>query len=376
MTHSLLRSMAAKSRAVKSIFDGLGMSPRSNQTQPLMNVARQTAHQHICASCRDTIPKSRYVSTATAQVTEPAPPISQLSPDEPAVAPGAQSRILVKAGVVVSRPPLTTPDPHPFDTAFYLYQRRLNERLVLPFTQYFHYKRGTPAFEHWRAKRRERGGVAARDVGKYNAYTAESWNDEVLVGDDTGTPSRIVEQLIEEEGRQAEFAGDSGNLKLAGLKRRTAADEKEDTKSLERSLSRTLYLLVRNKSSDQGTEAKWQFPSGTLEHKEGLKDVSQHAGDLCIILTCGAGSSTCSEPILRAEHEYMVCSRASGRALCAQDRRSGRSDREEDRTEYAVERGGDGEDVLHEGQDIRWSSGRQEQSAQRARVQVAHQGGD
>lgn len=115
--------------------------------------------------------------------------------------------------------------------------------------------------------------MAARDIGRYNAYTAESWNDEVLVGDSSGTPSQIVEQLIEEEGRQAEFAGDSGNHKLAGLKRKTAADEKEDVQSLERSLDRTLYLLVRNKSPAKGVEAKWQFPSGPLEFKEGLKDV-------------------------------------------------------------------------------------------------------
>jgi len=200
-----------------------------------------------------------------------------VSPDEPGASPAAQPRIVVKAGVVVSRPPLITPDPHPFDTAFYLYQKRLNERLVLPFTQYFHYKRGTPAFEHWRTKRRERGGIAARDLGKYNAYTKESWNDEVLMGDESANPQKIVEQLVEEEGRGSEFVGDDAGAdsRLAGLKRATDADARSDETNLERSLSRTLYLLVRPKSQNKSTPSatNWRFPSGDVQEKEGLKEV-------------------------------------------------------------------------------------------------------
>lgn len=213
---------------------------------------------------------------ASAAATVEAPPITQLSPDGPEASPLPQPIFTIKAGVVLSRPPLITPDPHPFETAYYLYQRRLNERLVLPFTQYFYYKRNTPAFEQWRTKRRERGGAATRDIGKYNAYTEDAWNDEVLVGDDTGSPVKIVEQLIAEEGRADEFTG-NGDPRFAGLKRRSEADEKNDQRSLERSLSRTLYLLVKNKKSPQTQEESelWRFPSGTLSSQEGLKQVRQ-----------------------------------------------------------------------------------------------------
>lgn len=241
-----------------------------------MRIVQQPRSQpHICRSCRKSIAQARYASTATAE----APPISQLTPDEPAATIVPQSRIKVKAGIVLSRAPLTTPDPHPFETSFYLYQRRLNERLVLPFTQYFHYKRGTPAFEHWRTKRRERGGVAARDVGNYNAYQKDSWNDEVLVGDRSAEPQRLVEQLLNEEGRQTEFMGEDApeaETKLAGLKRTTDADQKQDQKSLERSLTRTLYLLVRPKARNSAQDAAktWRFPSGDVEDKEGLKEAS------------------------------------------------------------------------------------------------------
>jgi len=161
--------------------------------------------------------------------------------------------------------------------AYYLYQRRLNERLALPFTQYFYYKRGTPSFEHWRTKRRERGGVAARDIGPYNAYTKESWNDEVLVGNRDGEPETIVKKLVEEEGRAGEFVkeGESGDITMAGLRRTTEADEKNDQRSLERALSRTLYLLVKRRkgNSQEKENALWGFPSAPLVGKEGLKEV-------------------------------------------------------------------------------------------------------
>lgn len=183
-----------------------------------------------------------------------------------------QPQVTIKAGVVLSRPPLMTAEEHPFETAFHLYQRRLNERLALPFTQYFHFKKGTPAFEHWRTKRRERGGVAARDIGRYDAYSKEGWNDEVLVGDKCGTTGSIIEQLVAEEGRGSDFAaGDEEAAKVAGLKRSVNSETEANEKSLERCLDRTLYLLVKDKAS--GEELDWKFPSGTIKHNEGLKEV-------------------------------------------------------------------------------------------------------
>ena len=189
------------------------------------------------------------------------------------VSPSAQPQYTLKAGVVLSRPPILTPEPHPFETAYYLYQRRLNERLVLPFTQYFYYKRGTPAFERWRAKRRERAGAAARDVGAYNAYSDEGWNDEVLTGNQDGKPEQIAKKLIDEEGRAAEFTTEGGDVALAGLKRTTLADEKNDQKSLERSLSRTLYLLVKTRATEGRKENYWAFPAAPMVGKEGLQEV-------------------------------------------------------------------------------------------------------
>jgi large subunit ribosomal protein L46 len=174
---------------------------------------------------------------------------------------------------LLTRAPLITANPHPFEKAYHLYQRRLNERLVLPFTQYFYYKKGTPSFEHWRKNKAARNGVAARDIGKYNAYQQDSWNDEALIGDNTADQGRLIEQLIDEEGRGNEFAGESGLTETGGLKRVTDADRNNDERSLERKLERTLYLLVKDGSKKDGP-ANWILPSGILAQKEGIAEVS------------------------------------------------------------------------------------------------------
>nr|KAK5443148.1 hypothetical protein LTR18_005826 [Exophiala xenobiotica] len=271
--------MSPRSRGAKRIADALGRANPPNLDRPLLTQSgfstTTTTNNHVCRSCRQALSQRRYASTATAKATVEAPPITQLSPDGPEASSAPQPIYTVKAGVVVSRPPLITPDPHPFETAYYLYQRRLNERLVLPFTQYFYYKRGTPAFEHWRSHRLRRGGTATRDIGEYNAYTPESWNDEALVGDESGLQTKIVQDLIAEEGRAEEFTG-SGDPKFAGLKRRTAADDENNQQSLERSLQRTLYLLVKNKKvKGQSESESWKFPSGTIVGFEGLKEAAQ-----------------------------------------------------------------------------------------------------
>lgn len=243
----------------------------------LLTKGKASSSKHICLSCRRSIvsQRSSYATAATAttppELTQSA---NQLIPPHTSAPPTTQPAYTINAGVVLSRAPILTPDTHPFETAYYLYQRRLNERLVLPFTQYFYYKPNTPAFDHWRVARKARNGVAARDVGGYNAHNEERWNDEALVGDKAGEQETVVRQLIQEEGKGKTFAGESGREDMAGLRRRTEADERGDVRSLERALSRTLYLLVKRKRM-QGKEGEfWSFPSGTVEGKEGLKEVA------------------------------------------------------------------------------------------------------
>ncbi|KAF2477376.1 uncharacterized protein BDR25DRAFT_274471 [Lindgomyces ingoldianus] len=247
------------------------------------------AGSSICRSCRETISHNTYSTAATAAQTEDQnahkvqhiPPVASTSPS---------TSYAVNAGVVLSRPPLITRDLHPFESAFFLYQRRLNERLALPFTRYFYFKKKTPADIEWKRKIKQRL-TPARDIGRYKGYGDEAWNDELLVGAQESDVQYQVERLLEDAEQPAtEGEGEGGNgnspasnaetstksitdgsaqkvdheLVAKPMPRITEADRKGDVKSLDRLLQRTLYLLVKNR------EGQWMFPQDRLVGKESL----------------------------------------------------------------------------------------------------------
>lgn len=181
----------------------------------------------------------------------------------------------MKAGVVLSRPPQITRDLHPFEKAYYFYQRRLNERLALPFTRYFYYKKGTPADAEWKRKIRERT-TPARDIGVYNAYGKQGWADELLVGAQESEPDNQVGALLKDAETPSEASAKEGQSELAlkksddvdrPMSRVSEADVQGDQKSLNRLLQRTLFLLVK------GKDGRWTFPSANLVKDENFHTV-------------------------------------------------------------------------------------------------------
>ncbi|PQE08848.1 50S ribosomal subunit L30 protein [Rutstroemia sp. NJR-2017a WRK4] len=190
----------------------------------------------------------------------------------PPVSPSPASKTYALAtGIVLSRPPLLTPEQSPFEKSFFLYQKRLNERLALPFTQYFYFKKDTPAIAAWKKHVKERNGVAGRDVGGYEAYGEEGWNDEVLVGSDIAEPERVRQGLVKEAIGAEEVVGEE----VQGIEvypRETEADRKGDMRSLERRLAETLYLVV--KGGKEGENA-WGFPRGELGGREMLHTAAE-----------------------------------------------------------------------------------------------------
>lgn len=176
----------------------------------------------------------------------------------------------INAGVVLSRPPQITRDLEPFEKAYYFYQKRLNERLALPFTKYFYFKRGTPADVDWKNKIQERR-TPARDIGKYNAYASDAWNDELLLGAQESEPDHQAEMLVQDAESTANATSQDTSKKEEiprPFPRVTEADKKGDLKSLNRLLPRTLYLLVQSK------EGQWNFPSSPVETDETIREVS------------------------------------------------------------------------------------------------------
>lgn len=190
----------------------------------------------------------------------------------------------MQAGVVLSRPPIITRDLHPFEKAFYLYQRRLNERLALPFTKYHYIRKNTPADLDWKRKIKLRH-TPARDIGVYNPYSEFGWHDEVKVGAEESEPEHQMHALLQDAVPLPAVKGTDGAVPLiteatseaaAAIEaqiqlppsRVTEADKKNDQKSLNRALQRSLYLLVQNEKGD------WVFPSAALMGKESLHLVS------------------------------------------------------------------------------------------------------
>lgn len=235
--------------------------------------------KNICTRCRVSLSRRQYSAAAQTQPVEE--PVDASTSTTSIADSRTQTRpqYQIRAGVVLSRPPIVTRDLHPFEKAFYLYQRRLNERTAMPFSRYFYIKRGTPADVEWKRKIKERL-TPARDIGRYNAYAKDGWNDEVLIGAKEGDPEHQIEALLQDaEDPGASTAGESGggaedlggSRKMAVERpqsRVTEADNQGDQQSLDRLLQRTLYLLVKN---EQG---KWEFPSAKLNGREGLNKVS------------------------------------------------------------------------------------------------------
>ncbi|TKA33414.1 hypothetical protein B0A54_14111 [Friedmanniomyces endolithicus] len=252
----------------------------------------------VCFSClhRLTHPSRRPASTAAALAESPPTPSHQQRHTNPPVttAKAPRKAYQLLASPVLSRPPLLTRDLTSFEKAYYLYQKRLNERLALPFTRYFYYKKGTPGDAEWKRKIKVRK-TPARDIGVYAAYGDEGWNDEVLVGDRTAERGSVVEALVRDaEGKaiiDEEVVGDenkdglvvAGDSKTGEGQRRdltkveverpvgrvTEADTANDMRSLSRKMDRTLYLLVKNR------EGRWRFPQDRVYGRENLHQAAE-----------------------------------------------------------------------------------------------------
>ncbi|KAL8882808.1 MAG: hypothetical protein Q9198_000254 [Flavoplaca austrocitrina] len=231
---------------------------------------------HICKTCRLSLQQQRLASAAAVSAgypspIEPPPSGAALPSNTPSAS--LRTAYRVKASVLLSRPPLITRDLTPFEKSYFLYQRRLNERLAMPFSRYFYYQKGTPGDVEWKRKIKERL-TPARDIGVYNAYAKEGWNDEVLVGANESEPDVQVDALLKDaevEGLTGEEGQEVKKHEVEKpMPRITEADRIGDTKSLDRNLQRTLYLVVR-----EGKEGKWWFPNDVLVGKESLHTAAE-----------------------------------------------------------------------------------------------------
>jgi large subunit ribosomal protein L46 len=199
----------------------------------------------------------------TSQTTTTTQPLDATSP----------SNYRISAGLMLTRPPLLTRDVTPFEAAFYLYQKRLNERLATPFRRALYFRPDTAADLDWRIKVRERHGVPAKDIGRYNPRGRTAWNDEVLTGSPLASRETVFENLLADaETRVSEDGEEITDEERVPVERpmprRTEADEKNDVRRLDRALDHTLYLVVK------GKDGQWGFPTGGVTTETALHEVS------------------------------------------------------------------------------------------------------
>ena len=144
----------------------------------------------------------------------------------------------------------------------------------MPFTRYFYYQKGTPGDTEWKRKVKERK-TPARDIGAYNGYGDEGWNDELLVGNRVSDPEDQIERLVKDaevEVKERDIQGEREVGKKEEIERPmpriTEADGNRDFRSLNRRLERTLHLIVGKGNGE------WGLPNSTLEKRESLHTVS------------------------------------------------------------------------------------------------------
>lgn len=181
----------------------------------------------------------RYTSTATdsAESTEKAfdPAFSLTTDRKPRAKKDAKFRTL--AGVVLCRSPVITRELSEFETAFYAYQRHLKSRLSSPFPTDFYFQKGSLASKRW---------LAGEDERRQSNQLVPN----------------VVKHSEEGEltGKEREMQDEDDVASSVSMSRVTEADRKNDTKSLDRRLDRTLYLLLKKSRSEHA----WQFPQGPI----------------------------------------------------------------------------------------------------------------
>lgn len=270
-----------------------------------------------CASLSQFLPARRHSSTAsptdttsanihpvtTGLITPPTGPTTLPSSTDDADAAKrilypatAASEYRIRAGVILSRPPILTRTPSAFERAFHLYQKRLSERLHAPFAKEFYFRAQQPATIDFNLKFNDRLHVMQREIGRHRQTQPagsvgaqdrltrrgrDAWDDEALmdVGELYSDPTYIRERLyteaesrVSEDGEQLEF---DDRLRIERpLGRETEADLSGDQTRLDRALDRTLYLVVKKFWHHQWGAHKWAFPMSDVRPDEGLHEVS------------------------------------------------------------------------------------------------------
>ncbi|CAI1669144.1 hypothetical protein SEUBUCD646_0N00820 [Saccharomyces eubayanus] len=160
----------------------------------------------------------------------------------------------IKVGILLSRIPIIIPKINELEKHYYEYQSKLEKRLMWTFPAYFYFKKGTVAEHKFLSQQNgpisKKGGIwFPKGIPDIKHGRERSTKQEVNLPSSNTAKSAIDKK---------EHNKDDVNRPVIPNDKITEADKSNDTKSLERQLSRTLYLLVKD------TEGVWKFPNFDL----------------------------------------------------------------------------------------------------------------
>lgn len=151
---------------------------------------------------------------------------------------------VIKAGLVLSRTPIVTPELNALESKYYQYQTELERRLMWTFPSYFYFKKGTLAERRFQSAQK---GVISKQPGVWfpKGVPDVKHNRE---------RSQKQEIVLPKENNENSSKSDVSRP-ITANSRITKADETNDLTSLERKLDRTLYLMLKD------SNGLWKFPS-------------------------------------------------------------------------------------------------------------------
>lgn len=176
----------------------------------------------------------------------------------------------IKAGLLLSRIPIVTPELSKLESQYYQYQSELERRLMWTFPQFFYFKRGTLSERRFLNVQK---GLVPKLPGV--------WFPKGIPLIKFGRDTRKKQEVNLPKESTEEMSSSDMSRPIVPNPRITPADEQNNTKTLERQLSRTLYLLVRSKEG-------WQLPSFPVPQKgdekvplhesaeSGIRELSKH----------------------------------------------------------------------------------------------------
>ncbi|KAF9355123.1 54S ribosomal protein L17 mitochondrial [Mortierella sp. AD094] len=213
---------------------------------------------------RLTLAARSYASTspAAAAAAAEAPLKSNISTSTSALVSSTKELIVnsnrIVAGVVVSRQPLILRDLTQFEKEYFSYQQNLERDNAAPFGAEFYFKKGSVAERRWKQQQEAEKNASSSTSSSTSSSKSSSKSVE-------GSAAGAEGDELTEEDRVAHL-----EAKVEFNDRITEADRKNDVKSLERALQRTLYLIVKKPREQHA----WQFPQGGVRAVENLQEAA------------------------------------------------------------------------------------------------------